>query len=89
MCSRSDLPNVEFVWNMHDQPCMPRDGPLLPVLGWSTSALHQDIPVPYHWSWVDIPPNASSVNVGFNATEWEGRESRAVWRGSTTGELQG
>ncbi|GAB4815720.1 hypothetical protein N2152v2_002766 [Parachlorella kessleri] len=85
LCKQRGLPNVEFVYNMHDQPCMPRDGPLLPVLGWSTSALHLDIPVPYHWSWVHIPPNSSSVRVSFNATEWEGRASRAVWRGSTTG----
>ncbi len=82
---RHKVPNVEFVLNLHDQPSVPRSRPRLPVLSWSASSSHWDIPIPYQWSLVDIPPTSQGVKVAFDPGEWGQREDVAVWRGSNTG----
>lgn len=67
----------------HDRPVVTQDMPPVPVFSWSTTVWHHDILIPNYVSFGEVPPTSNDLNIFSNATQWEKREARAIWRGTT------
>jgi hypothetical protein len=87
LCNRNFNRNIDFMFNLADEPVGSYNDTPLPAFSWVKSNLNSDLLVPYPF-WYSNISREKPENCDFTEeieSSWNSKKNIGIWRGSTTG----